>query len=73
MNVKVSADESNMENISISNRPMKVAESYNIFFSSEWLELKNSLDEYIDKTHSRYSTVKDSDIFKLLCDVLLVS
>ena len=45
MGKKVSSDESSIENISIKNRPMVVAEDYYNFCSNAWLDAKTVLDE----------------------------
>ena len=44
MNSKVSCDEGALENIGIKNRPMKIAEEYQLFLSNDWLEAKERLD-----------------------------
>ena len=41
----MSGDESPLENISIKNRPMMVAEDYYNLCSNAWLEAKMALDE----------------------------
>ena len=43
--IKVSADERNTENISMSNRPMTLKTEYENISSNEWLDAKTALDE----------------------------
>lgn len=45
MNNKMSSDESSVENVSIRDRPMNIAEDLYNFCSNEWLEAKMALDE----------------------------
>ena len=68
MEVKIAQDESNLENISVKNRPMNVAEEYLMFNSDEWLDAKTALDDHMDDTSQEAETVK----IKLLNDILLV-
>ena len=63
MNAKVSADESNLENIAILNRPMNIASDFKNLCSQQWLEAKQELDD---------NGVSESQACKILCQVLLV-
>ena len=65
MNTKIASDESNLENINISNRPMNIASEFELLASDEWLNAKTELDEQFTKD-------EDSKI-KFLCDIMLVS
>ena len=64
MSDKVASDESNLENISIKNRPMVVTSEYENFFSNEWLDLKTVLD-------SREGAGEEEKI-AFLCDLVMV-
>ena len=44
MSAKLGRDEGALENIGIKNRPMKVAEEYQLFQSDVWLTAKEKLD-----------------------------
>ena len=48
MHQELSRDESVLENISIKNRPMKIAEEYQLIQSSQWLEAKQALDDKLE-------------------------
>ena len=61
---KISADESNVENINIKNRPLKLAKEFALIAASEWLEAKGALDQYSD--------MSEYDKLTLLCDIMLV-
>ena len=45
MGDKVASDEKNFENITIKNRPMRIAEEYEEFCSNAWLSGKEKLDD----------------------------
>ena len=68
MSTKISANESAVENVSIKNRPMNVADEYQHLCSNAWLDAKTTLDKLTD----------DSDIsakldkLTLLCDIIKV-
>ena len=49
MSVKISADESSFENITVPNRPMNIADRYKKMNSEEWLSAKQEIDEYCDQ------------------------
>ena len=63
MNHKVSADESNVENVSIRNRPMNIADDYESMCTDEWLQAKEALDEKIKHLADH---VKVSVLFRIL-------
>ena len=65
MSTKLAADESNVENVSIKNRPMNIAEEYQLLCSNQWLDAKTALDDITEDT---------SDIVKLylLSEVMMV-
>ena len=44
MNKKISMDESNIESISTSNRPLKLADDFKDFCSKEWMGAKEAVD-----------------------------
>ena len=44
MNKKISTNETSLENIAIKCRPMNIADDFNNFVSSVWLEAKQVLD-----------------------------
>ena len=67
MNAKVSSDESSLENISISARPMKIAEDYTLLLSNAWLDAKSELDELVPDDFT------EADRVTLLFDILMVS
>ena len=64
MNSKVGRDEGALENIGIKNRPMKVAEEYQLFLSNYWLEAKEKLDN---------SKVPNETALKTLVSIMEVS
>ena len=66
MEKKISADESSVENISISNRPMTIADEYVMMQSNEWLGAKRLLDDACPNT-------LELQKLTLLCDMLDVS
>ena len=66
MNDKVSKSELSFENISVKNRPMKVAEEYEHIWTNQWLAAKGFLDEY-DKQKT-----KDIDLFEFLLQIFMV-
>ena len=61
---KVAGNESDVENISIKNRPMVVAEEYQRLFTDEWLEVKTMLD-------ARTDLIEEQKI-AFLCDIFMV-
>ena len=61
---KVSSDESNTENISMTNRPMTLKSEYENICSNEWLDAKTDLDEL------GYMGEKDRRM--LLCEIPVV-
>ena len=63
MNSKISADESALENISIGNRPMKLADDYHHFCSDIWLDAKQFLDD---------QSMEQEHAIVLLKDILMV-
>ena len=66
MSTKLAADESNVENVSIKNRPMNVAEEYQLLCSNQWLDAKTVLDDLGDGRTQDYMKVQ------LLSEVLMV-
>ena len=65
MNSKISANESDLENISVGIRPMTVADDYTNFCSDSWLEACTALEEEGEE--------EDVDgRYQLLCHVLIV-
>ena len=66
MDKKTSSDESSLENISIKDRPMNVAEEFTMMQSNEWLDAKAAVDEIIPESSERARLT-------LLCDVIQVS
>ena len=66
MNEKLSRNESDLENISIQNRPMNVAEEYNLLMSNAWLEAKCSLDAEMGEDK------KEAEKYQLLCEIITV-
>ena len=65
MNSKISANESNLENISVGIRPMTVADDYTNFCSDSWLEACSALEEEGEE--------EDMDgRYQLLCHILMV-
>ena len=67
MNAKISQDESALENISIGNRPMKVAEEYTLLTSNAWLDAKTELDRFFGEDQEEENKIK------LLYATLIVS
>ena len=65
MGKKLAQDESSLENISIKNRPMNIAEDYENLCSNEWLTAK----EYVDRKGNFESELEK---VQLLSDVILV-
>ena len=55
-----------MENISVQNRPMKIAEEYNVLTSNAWLDAKTALDDL------EMDDASESFKVKLLCSILMV-
>ena len=68
MEVKIAQDESSLENISVKNRPMNVAEDFLMFNSDEWLDAKTALDSHMDDDSKEAETTK----VQLLHDILMV-
>ena len=66
MSTKLAADESNVENVSIKNRPMNVAEEYQLLCSNQWLDAKTILDDLGDSRTPDYMKVQ------ILSEVLMV-
>ena len=70
MNQQMARDESDLENISMKNRPMKIMEDYHLFCSQEWLEAKTTLDEWVEENGSGKFTETDTCTF--LTDGIIV-
>ena len=68
MEVKISRDETNLENICVKNRPMNVAEEYQMFCSDAWLDAKSALDDFMDNP----SKESEMERVALLHDILMV-
>ena len=67
MNEKISKNESSLENITIRNRPMKIAEDYENFFTQEWLQAK----EYLDQRKTKQ--FQEADALNFLLELIFVS
>ena len=65
MDVMITKDESNFENVSIKYRPMVVAELYGTLTSTEWLNAKEEIDKKL-----KWS---ENERHRLLCAVFEVS
>ena len=59
MSSKVSANESAVENVNIKNRPMNVAEDYQLLCSNEWLGAKTALDDIVNEQKALDDTVDE--------------
>ena len=66
MNERVPDDGSELENISITAQPMKIAEDYTWLMSDSWLDVKSELDDV------EADDFPESVKIKLLFDVLMV-
>ena len=66
MNRQLSLDESDLENINVRARPMKIMEEYELFCSQQWLEAKTLLDE-------KYERIAERQRCELLCSIIEVS
>ena len=71
MNRQMSRDETDLENINVKNRPMKILQEYELFCSQEWLEAKGDLDESAERMNPR-APLSEGDRCTLLCMVLTV-
>ena len=49
MNMELSRDESDLENINVKTRPMTIMEDYTLFCSQEWLAAKTDVDELAER------------------------
>ena len=74
MHNKLGRDESDLEAISIKNRPVKIAEEYGEFSSTLWLDAKQSVDDKVsEQLHFNKSMVFTEEMkCNLLTDILLV-
>ena len=72
MNLKVSANESDMENISVKSRPMNIVSDYKEFVTTQWLEVKDAMDEAAAQ-NARYYHIPEKDIINALCNIITVS
>ena len=63
MSAQISKSEETLENIVIKNRPMKVAEEYELFLSDAWPTAKENLDE---------AKFKAEESIAVLTDILIV-
>ena len=73
MGAKVSADESHMENISIKNRPMTVADDYHNFMADVWSDAKEKLDAEVSKMDNKDRLTLLSDILMVITCLLIIS
>ena len=64
MNRQLNRDESDLENINVKARPMKISEDYEIFCSQQWLDAKDKLD--------REGNLDEKGRCELLCNIMEV-
>ena len=48
MQEKVAAEESDLENVSVKNRPLSIAAEYQHWISEQWFDAKGELDNLTD-------------------------
>ena len=63
MNHKVAADESHVENVSIKNRPLNIADDYDALITNEWLNAKEQLDTEFEEMPEKLKLIL---LFKVL-------
>lgn len=71
ISTKVSKDESVIENVSVKNRPMNVADEYMLLCSGPWLEAKGAVDEVKGGDEAGEITEQDRIVF--LSNIMVVS
>ena len=72
MNREMSRDETDLENINIRNRPMKIIEEFEMFCSQQCLDAKTAIDRSAERSRSS-RPIPESKRCSLLCGVLSVS
>jgi hypothetical protein len=65
MGKKIAADESNIENVGEKNRPMNIAEEYQLITNDDWNEAKCSLDDNM-------TAMEEETKLKYLCNIFQV-
>ena len=68
MNDRMNQDESQVENVCIKARPLKLVDEFELFCTDEWLAAKNDLDECTDVNFLMSEERKQ----KILLDILMV-
>ena len=71
MNREMARDETDLENISSRNRPMKIMEEYETFCSQQWLDAKIAVDDSAEAAQP-HAPMDECGRCQLLCDVLMV-
>ena len=64
------SDESDLEHINVTKRPMLVMDDFTRFISQQWLDAKIIMDDWAEEQHREFD---DEVVFSLLLDGICVS